>query len=160
MSRVYFIADTHFHHKNILKFEGDKRPFKDLEEHDEEIVKRWNQKITNRDKVFVLGDFSFGSVEIAGRLNGAKVLVMGNHDYKGADEYLKYFTKVYGATTYRGYLLTHIPVHESQKRRYKGNIHGHLHSKVIDDPFYTNVSIEQLPNLQPIEFNELIKQDS
>lgn len=166
MSVVYFISDLHFHHKNILKFEGDNRPFSSVEEMDEELVKRWNDKVTNRDKVFVLGDFAFGSdISIAGRLNGNKILVMGNHDYKNADEYLKYFTKVYGCTQYKGYLLTHIPVHRSQKYRYKGNIHGHLHSRIlIDDsmenefdPFYINVSVERLPNLQPMEFNQLIE---
>ena len=156
MSQVYFISDRHFHHKNILKFEGESRPFESVAEMDEEIVKRWNAQISNRDKVFVLGDFSFGDVSIAGRLNGTKVLVLGNHDYQPTEEYLKYFKKVYGAASYRGYILTHIPVHESQKYRYKGNIHGHLHSKTIDDPFYINCSIEQLPGLKPIEFIKLI----
>lgn len=158
MCRVYFISDLHFHHKNILKFEGDSRPFKSLEEHDEELIKRWNDKITNRDKVFVLGDFAFGTdIDVASKLNGNKFLILGNHDLQPIGGYLKHFKKVYGSVSYKGYLLSHIPIHESQKYRYRGNIHGHLHSKVINDPFYINVSIEQLPNLQPIEFTELIE---
>jgi calcineurin-like phosphoesterase family protein len=156
MSKVYFIADTHFQHKNILKYEGLLRPFKDLEEHDNEIVKRWNGKVGPMDKVYVLGDFSFGDVSIAGKLNGTKVLVLGNHDYEPTEEYLKYFKKVYAAVNYKGYLLTHIPIHDSQKRKYLGNIHGHLHSRCLEDPFYINCSIERLPNLEPIEFTELI----
>ena len=48
-----------------------------------------------------------------------------------------------------------VNIYQYNEYRYKGNIHGHMHSKAIDDPFYINVSIERLPNLQPIEFDLL-----
>jgi hypothetical protein len=42
------------------------------------------------------------------------------------------------------FVVTHIPVHTSEvEDRWKGNIHGHLHDKIIDDSRYVNVSCEQ-----------------
>jgi len=40
--------------------------------------------------------------------------------------------------------------------RWKGNIHGHLHSNTIPDARYVNVSAEQV-NYTPIDFEEIRK---
>ena len=53
----YFISDTHFNHKNVIKY--DKRPFDSLEEMEWEIIKRWNNTVSNKDIVYHLGDFGF-----------------------------------------------------------------------------------------------------
>lgn len=173
MNNTFFIADLHFGHKKVIEFEREHRPFATIEEHDEELVKRWNGRVSKKDSVWVLGDFCFGkqSLEIAGRLNGTKRLIMGNHDLYPASDYLKYFTRIGGVVEYKGIILSHIPVHDSQFPRYSHNIHGHLHSKkVISSSFYLNgvnwmrqevvdnryinVSVEQI-NLTPIAFEEL-----
>jgi calcineurin-like phosphoesterase family protein len=154
VTETFFIGDTHFGHRNILRFEGIKahRDFFTIEEHDEEIVRRWNRIVCKGDIVWHLGDFAFSSssITIAGRLNGMKKLVLGNHDHYPTEEYLKYFQKVYGAATLKGgILLTHIPVHPAQLERFKFNIHGHLHAYCLDDQRYINVSCEQI-NLTPV----------
>ena len=41
-TRKLYIADWHYAHANILAF--DNRPFKTVEEMNEELVKRWNAK--------------------------------------------------------------------------------------------------------------------
>ena len=78
---IYFTSDTHFGHANILNF--CKRPFKDVDEMNEELIKRWNEVISKEDTVFHLGDFAFGGAEIWNktlpRLNGHIVLILGNH---------------------------------------------------------------------------------
>ena len=48
----YYISDLHLFHENSIKF--DERPFGSLDEMHETIKKRWNSKITNGDKVFIL----------------------------------------------------------------------------------------------------------
>lgn len=170
MNKVFFISDTHFGHSNIIKFEPVARPFETIEEHDEKLVDNWNSVVNKNDIVWHLGDFSMSqqAVNIAARLNGTKHLVMGNHDTAPTATYLKYFYKLHGVASYKGYILTHVPVHQ-QKHRYKGNIHGHLHSKRVRyevdpkligtemgyDPWYLNCSVEQI-NLTPILFEELI----
>ena len=81
---VYFISDLHFGHKNILTY--DNRPFKTIEEHDNALVKNWNNTISNDDEVYILGDISWHNVtktiEIVKSLNGVKHLIVGNHDKK------------------------------------------------------------------------------
>ena len=173
MSEVFFIADIHFGHKKVIEFEKEHRPFATIEEHDEELVRRWNAKVTKKDSVWVLGDFCFGknNLEIAGRLNGTKRLILGNHDLYPAADYLKYFTRVCGVVEFDGKILSHIPVHKGQLERYTHNIHGHLHSKnlyrIFKNPIdplrdfwdidnrYINVSVEQI-NLTPISYGEIL----
>ena len=86
MARVFFIADLHFGHRDVLSF--DKRPFRDVEEMETEMIRRWNAKVLEGDHVFVIGDM-FGGVntahagEIVHALNGRIHLIRGNHDPKG-----------------------------------------------------------------------------
>ena len=82
---IYFTSDLHLFHDNILKF--DNRPFNDVEEMNLEIIKRWNNKITDEDVVYILGDVSYGSakdtIDIIKQLNYKELhLVVGNHDSK------------------------------------------------------------------------------
>lgn len=161
MSETFFIADTHFGHKGILTFSGTKeyRQFPTIEEHDAELVRRWNNVVGKNDMVWVLGDFCFGkrNLPIAKELNGYKKLVAGNHDMYATADYLEYFNKIYGACEYKGAILTHIPVHPGQFSRYFMNIHGHLHNNKLDDYRYKNVSCEQI-NLTPIPYDEILNQ--
>lgn len=81
---TWFTSDTHFGHANIMKFEPG-RPGKDIEEHDEILIKNWNDCVQKGDTIYHLGDFCFISdmnrvKKILRRLNGQKFLVVGNHD--------------------------------------------------------------------------------
>lgn len=82
--QIYFTSDTHFAHENIIKYCN--RPFETLEEHDEELIKRWNEKVSKDSIVFHLGDFGFGDSkylkQIISRLNGKIYLIIGNHDWR------------------------------------------------------------------------------
>jgi len=82
MNKTYFIADLHFGHGNMIEYEN--RPFKDARQMNEALIKNWNSVVTQKDKVFILGDVSFHSKEttkeIISRLYGQKILIMGNHD--------------------------------------------------------------------------------
>lgn len=75
----YWSADFHFSHLNIIKY--CKRPFS-FEEHDEELIRRWNSRVTNEDFVYFLGDFAWkGPLPFLERLNfQTMVWVLGNHD--------------------------------------------------------------------------------
>lgn len=80
--KIYYTSDTHFGHANIIKYSN--RPFKDVEEMNYELIRRWNEVVSPEDTVYHLGDFGFASAEknnrIAVQLNGAqKFILWGNH---------------------------------------------------------------------------------
>ena len=79
---IYFTSDNHFGHKNIIKYCN--RPFKHVDEMNEEMIARWNAKVGPEDEVYNLGDFSFdrNPAKFFNRLNGKKYLIKGNHDKK------------------------------------------------------------------------------
>ena len=125
----FIIADLHLGHEKVALARG----FTSVEDHDECITDNWNSTVNKHSSVFVLGDIVFGQSNLSklARLNGTKKLVLGNHDKYPIRNYLPYFSQIYGSVRFKECVLTHIPVHESQLTRYKKNIHGHLHSKVV-----------------------------
>jgi calcineurin-like phosphoesterase family protein len=155
MMQTYFTSDTHFGHVNIIEYEKEFRPFSTVEEMNEALIENWNKVVKPNDRVYHLGDFCFGphNIQIAGRLNGQKRLVMGNHDKYPAQEYLKYFDKIYGVKFWEKCILSHIPVHIRQMhgkmKRCLLNVHGHMHSKNMPELEYFNVSVEK-HNLTPV----------
>jgi calcineurin-like phosphoesterase family protein len=155
---VFVIADTHFGHKRICEFEPIYRPFASVEEHDRALVERWNASVNPKDTVWHLGDVFFGKDGhlVLGALNGLKKLVLGNHDYYPLSVYQQYFSKIFGVAEHAGCVLTHVPVHPNQLTRYRLNLHGHMHSKSIDDPRYRCVSAEHT-GLAPRLMSEVLK---
>lgn len=160
MSNVFFIGDTHFGHKGIQRFRGMS------EEENRNLIKtNWNNKVTKRDTVYVMGDAVFKKEFLAdiAELNGTKHLVRGNHDYLSTEEYLTVFKNVYGIIKYKNFWLSHCPIHPEELRG-KGNIHGHVHYNTIQqhlfrsdfeyDTRYFNTSCEML-NYTPISFDEI-----
>mgnify|MGYP000744469284 CR=1 FL=1 len=83
---VWFTSDSHFNHENIIKHSG--RPFGSLEEMELALTNKWNDCVSRGDLVYHLGDFalSWGNRdseaidELLAKLNGTKILVVGNHD--------------------------------------------------------------------------------
>lgn len=82
----YFIADTHFFHENVIRF--DKRPFTSVEEMNAKMRDWWNNTVRTNDRVYILGDFLWLDpreqereyIDFTKSLNGYKVLIEGNHD--------------------------------------------------------------------------------
>ena len=99
--KTFFIGDTHFGHSDIIGFEN--RPFTNVNEMDESLINNWNQAVSDEDKVFMIGDFSFYTKEtttdICLRLKGHKILIKGNHDTNSEEYYRQCgFEKAYIVT--------------------------------------------------------------
>lgn len=56
MNRIFYIADLHLQHSNVIKF--DKRPFTNVEEMDDALISNWNAVVDKGDHVYHLGDFA------------------------------------------------------------------------------------------------------
>ena len=71
---IYYIADMHFGHTNVLRF--DNRPFPDTAQMDDTLIQNWNGRVTSDDTVYVLGDAFWkneeNSIRIMERLQGQK----------------------------------------------------------------------------------------
>ena len=82
----WFASDHHFGHENIIRFEPDARGhFNSVNHMNAEIVSRHNALVGENDVVFFLGDVALGrpfeeQLAWAGRMNGDKHLILGNHD--------------------------------------------------------------------------------
>jgi len=170
--KTFIISDTHFGHRNIIKFKDKDgnltRPFKSVEEMDELMVKNWNSVVQPEDRVYHLGDVVMNRrcLEIFNRLNGRICLIKGNHDIFKLKDYTPYFDDIRAYKVYpkHGLILSHIPVHPNQlKGRFKYNIHGHLHQNFVTkedesiDERYVNVCVENI-NYTPLDFDDLKNQ--
>ena len=163
MPEIFFISDLHLGHARIIEWSSARSHYTTVEEHDEDLVKRWNSVVTKRDVVWVLGDVVFPrtSMKYLAELNGMKSLVLGNHDKGKLKDLKQYFSRVEGAVGFKdNTVLTHIPVHTSQVgrlERWSANIHGHMHEDSLDDPRYYNVSADVI-NLRPKPYTEILEE--
>lgn len=82
MPSIWFTADTHFGHCNILQY--CQRPFKDHEHMTEGIIERFNEVLRPGDVLWHLGDITHSTLlfdQCLGRLNTKEIhLILGNHD--------------------------------------------------------------------------------
>ena len=165
-NKIFVTSDTHFRHRNILKYEADNRPFENVEQMNKELVDRWNAKVGPMDVVFHLGDFGFTSNSqtraILSNMNGRKFLLLGNHDrqQKLTDE--KWISLGFERVFRNPFLLddkfifSHEPLDVIPEG--KVNIYGHVHgSKYFNtiDPNRLCACVERW-NCAPIEY-EYIK---
>lgn len=138
MSKVFFISDTHFSHRNILTYEPIRKDIfgvETVEQMDEKIIKNWNSTVSNDDLVWFLGDFAMGSrnhvVELGHKLNGHKYMIKGNHDIYPDQVYFDAgFERVsrYPVILKKKFILSHAPMDDIDTGSFI-NIFGHVHSK-------------------------------
>lgn len=136
---TFFTSDAHFGHKKIIEYCS--RPWPTVEEMQEALISRWNEKVKPEDTVYFLGDFAMGPKPaacsaIAERLNGTKHLILGNHDYsKVLDAIRPHFASVNNLieVTVEEQLITlcHFPMYRWNKAQFGSwMLHGHSHGQL------------------------------
>ena len=138
MRKTFITSDIHFGHNNILKFCPKTRPYSSIDEMDEAIIREWNKTVPVGSTVYILGDVSYRepshTARIFDRLNGEKILIIGNHDekalkqkvfrdcFKDIHQYLEITVNKHKV------VLFHYPIAE-WNAMHRGSVHlyGHLH---------------------------------
>lgn len=156
---IFFTSDTHFFHNNILKF-GRSKHFKDIYEHDETLIRNWNNVVAPSDTVYHLGDFCLKNDQdilrrYLVRLNGKKHLIYGNHDNdkvhsRFLNEHLWESISNYKIieVTYRGNIykvvLSHFPILEyyGAFKPHYFHLYGHIHDINNYDQIYEKLEFK------------------
>lgn len=81
----FFTSDLHFLHNKIRFYCKESRGhFRNIEEHDNMIIKTNNLIVKNSDDLWILGDLIWGGSDklktYLSKMNGKKHLIIGNHD--------------------------------------------------------------------------------
>lgn len=148
---IYYISDTHFGDERIMKL--SKRPFGDVDEMNNVLIEKWNDKVSVCDEVYIIGDFAFNDKianEVLDSLNGRLHLIIGNHDNL-SEETLKRFATVDQILTIvdsgRSVCLCHYPLLSYENSIYDGyHIFGHIHNNIADIAYKITENIPHIYN--------------
>lgn len=174
MSKIFLTSDTHLGHDR--EFLWGPRGFTSSQEHDEAVIKNWNETVSAEDTVYHLGDLMLGDnlygIECVKRLNGHIKLIRGNHD---TDARWKLYEKLPNVELvgwadvikYKKYnfYLSHHPTLTSNLekaphlRMHLINLYGHTHQmgKFYQDmPYMFHVGLDSNDN-RPILLDDAIE---
>ena len=171
----FFTSDPHFYHKNVIKYSN--RPFENVEEMNQILIKNINAKVGETDELYFLGDFIFGStnkaIEVLSQIKCKNLhYIFGNHDETMYDPKLLQFFKsmqsylevvVPDSETERGkqmICLFHYPIAEWNKgHRGSWMLHGHCHGnfkypEMLKNKRILDVGVD-VHNYAPVSYDEI-----
>jgi len=175
----YFSSDLHLGHINIIKY--CKRPFDDVNEMNDYLIKKWNERVKEEDTVFYLGDFCFktgqegiglSAKEYINKLNGNIIFVSGNHDKNNSLKTI--INSIIITIAKKRILLIHNPIDLFKIPKYENVVDfvfcGHVHEKWkvrLKGQFKHKNKTNKIPiinvgvdmwNFHPIKFEEINKE--
>ncbi|MHA1883061.1 MAG: metallophosphoesterase family protein [Candidatus Thorarchaeota archaeon] len=169
----FFTADEHYGHEAILKY--CHRPFKSVEEMNEEIIRRHNSLVGKNDIVVHAGDFCWANskkeaVKYIKRLNGNHIFLRGCHDH-----WLPNSARCIWSKTIEGcyIVVCHYAMRTWARSHYNSwQLYGHSHGRLepvgkqwdigVDNNNFFPVSFEEIKTImatQPDNFNYVGKKD-
>jgi len=179
---IFYIADTHLDHPDILKWCAPTRGhYKDVDEMNADIVKVWNETVSKKDEVRIIGDFAFKNHrKWSNLLNGKKFLCLGNHDgmpleaivglsgsidadtQKTLQQFRKVATQVECTANRQRMIMNHYPL-KTWEDAYSGAwcLHGHVHGRMREslpgqvDSRYLYLDVGWDVHGKPISFDEV-----
>jgi calcineurin-like phosphoesterase family protein len=156
----YFTSDQHFDHINIIKH--CYRPFRTVDEMNENIINAWNLTVTPDDVVVMAGDISLLPKadlihkRFLSRLVGNKVYLRGNHDHWMKEKRYIYNKRIEGVHV----SVCHYPMRTWQNSNHGAwQLHGHSHGTL--EPFHNQLDIgidnafKIFGSYRPFSFNEV-----
>lgn len=140
MPNIWITSDTHLGHDR--DFIWKPRGFNSVDEMNNEIVKRWNEKVQPEDIIYHLGDIMLGDNEVGEsllkQLNGNIRFIIGNHDTNSRIKIYEKYGEILGYATVIKYkkqtfYLSHYPTLTANfddigKGTVMANLCGHSHT--------------------------------
>lgn len=178
MSKVFFTADLHFGHKNIISYCN--RPFSSVETMNDTIIERWNSKVGVDDTVFILGDFLLirdedtkRALDVIFSLNGKIMLVPGNHEKMALhcsriitngkmvvlpELYAYYHQDANAPKGRRLIVLCHYAMRVWEDSHFGSyHLYGHSHGTLPDDKTSLSMDVGVDPNnFYPLSYEEIV----
>ena len=177
---IYINADYHFSHTNMTK-DGNSlvktRAHLSVDEMDRLLIANHNRVVNPSDTTYVLGDLSMHTKphvikDYLDRMNGAFIIVKGNHDNTSLINYLtrnnyelpngkmKFEVHEVGVRIKahkKVFYLTHYPMQIGSSRNIY-SLHGHIHEFVVGRGYALNVGVDS-PEIPRERFGEPISLD-
>ena len=171
---IFLTSDLHLCHNR--EFIYGPRGFTNVKDHDETIVRNWNNVVCPEDDVYILGDLMLNDnengIELLKQLNGRKHIILGNHDTTVRERlYLEEGICVEPPNWadmlhYKGYhfYLSHFPamtgnLEKESLKQVTINLFGHTHQKeqfYQDIPFMFHVGLDSNNNT-PVLLDNIIE---
>ena len=162
--KVWFTSDWHLSHNNVIKY--DNRPFDNIKEMNDEIIKRFNTLVKPDDHVIFLGDMFFGSYKelmtILDNINCKNIhYVYGNHDKLIKKEMLGKFLTLTDILTVVVGKQEIVCCHYAMRvwnRCHHGSWHlyGHSHGSLPDDTNSKSFDVGVMcHDYYPLEFEDV-----
>lgn len=160
---TFFIGDTHFGHRNIIRSCGRPFEYTAVREMDDVLTRNWNYTVRPEDPVVFLGDLAYGRgprnpFSYLQHLNGKIRLIRGDHD----DEAFLPRMENSFEFTHRG--IRFLCIHDPRQADPDFNgwiVHGHIHNNNPQEyPFINphtrtiNVSAE-LTGYRPVSLSSI-----
>lgn len=128
MSKVYITSDWHIGHNGIASKFRTQFPSDDA--HDDYVLGCARAVVGKNDVLIVVGDVTWCNAGIQ-KIKDAEfpckmIMIAGNHDTLPTASYLRIFHSIHGVYMYKGFWITHMPVHPNELLG-RQNIHGHCH---------------------------------
>lgn len=184
--KIFFTADCHFDHANIIKYTNrpfvrhddlmsdgklasqiwvsDKRKIECCQWMNETLVKKWNKKVDIDDVVYHVGDFAFKGTNNSKRwehkLNGSIVHIRGNHDLNNGIK--TYIVKAIMEFHNKSVLVQHHPPHTIDEIPewcdfvICGHVHDKWKHKIIEGIPIINVGVD-VWDYEPVSVTSLLK---
>ena len=177
---IFLTSDLHFNHDR--EFVWKARGFNSIEEMNENIIKRFNERVTAEDDVYILGDLCLGGGDkevieqnksLIKRLNGKLHIIRGNHDTDRRVEMYMTCSNIVECTLwadyikYKGYhfYMSHFPTITSnlEKESLKQCtccLFGHTHQTTnfyYDMPMVYHVGVDS-HDCKPVLLDDIIKE--
>lgn len=151
--KVFFTSNTHFCHSRVIAYSD--RPFADVAQMNEALVRNWNAVVPKDGIVFHLGDFCFGTKKVLDQLNGQIHLILGNHDMRECRrDFMSRFASVQMERMIevgdRRILLNHYPLLCYAQEKYYWQLFGHIHTNPRNNRI---LSTERMKLLMPRQYD-------